>query len=57
VDKIAESCAPVNARQQFEAAVIEAEATPQQVMEVRLTALLVAVVCHVLCRPYHRRRA
>ena len=54
--KIPESCSPVNARAQLEAAVLEAEATLQQTMELRVAKLPVAIVTHVLGRPYHRRR-
>jgi hypothetical protein len=49
--KIPESCAPVNARPQFEAALLEAEATLQWTMEVRLTTLLIAIVRHALGHP------
>jgi len=54
--KIPESCSPVNARAQLEAGVLEAEATLQRTMELRFAKLLVAIVFHVLGRPYHRRR-
>jgi len=54
--KIPENCAPVNARLQLKAVLLEAEATLQQTMELRLTTLLIAIVCHVLGRPYHLRR-
>ena len=57
IDKIPESCAPVNARHQFEAAVLEAEATLQRTIGARLKTLLEAIVCHGPCRPYHRRRS
>jgi transposase-like protein len=56
MSKIPESCVPVNARRQFEAAVLEAEASLRRTMELRLTGLLIAIVCHVLGRKYHRRR-
>jgi putative transposase len=55
--KIPESCSPVNARPQLEAALLEAETVLQRTMELRFTELLISVVCHVLGRPYHRRRA
>jgi hypothetical protein len=54
--KIPENCAPVNARVQFEAALLEAEASLHQTMELRLTTLLIAIVSYVLGRSYHRRR-
>ena len=54
--KIPESCSPVNVRAQLEAAVLEAETTLQRTMELRFAELLMAVVFHVLGRPYHRRR-
>ena len=54
--KIPENCAPVNARVQFEAALLEAEASLHQTMELRLTTLLTAIVSYVLGRSYHRRR-
>ena len=55
--KIAESCCPVNARIQFESAVLKAESSLRQTISLRLTDLLVAMVHHVLNRAYHRRRA
>lgn len=55
--KIPESCSPVNARAQFDSAVREAEATLQQTLGMQFTALLIAIVQHVLGRPYHWRRA
>jgi len=54
--KIPGSCSTVNARHLLKAALLEAEETLQQTMELRFTELLVAIVCHVLGRPYHRRR-
>lgn len=54
--KIPQSCAPVNARLQLESAVLEAELSLKRAIELRLTQLLVAIVYHVLGRPYHRRR-
>lgn len=54
--KIPESCSTVNARHLLKAALLEAEETLQQTMELRFMELLVAIVCHVLGRPYHRRR-
>lgn len=56
MSKIPESCSPVNAQVEFEAALLEAEATLLRTIELRLTALLVAIVCHVLGRQYHFRR-
>jgi transposase-like protein len=55
--KIPESCSPVNARLQLDGVVREAEATLQRTIERRLTELFLAIVCHVLGRPYHHRRA
>lgn len=55
--RIPESCAPVKARDQFEAMVLQAETTLQRTIELRLTDLLLAIVCHVLGRPYHHRRS
>jgi len=55
--KIPESCHPVNARALFDSAIIEAEASLRDSMALKLTILLVAVVAHVLHRPYHWRRA
>jgi transposase-like protein len=56
MDKIPESCSPVNARHQLERILLEAEATLQRTIELRLTELLMAIVCHVLGRSYHQRR-
>jgi len=56
MSKIPQSCSPVNARREFEAVLLEAEATLRRTIEVRLTALLMAVVRHVVGRRYHRRR-
>jgi transposase-like protein len=56
MSKIPESCPPVNARHEFEALLLEAEATLRRTIEVRLTALLVAIVSHVLGRQYHHHR-
>lgn len=49
--KIPQSCAPVNARLQLEAVVLEAEAALKRTIELRLTELLIAIVYHVLGRP------
>ena len=49
--KIPENCAPVNARPRFEAVLLEAEATLQRTVELRLTDLLIAIVRYVLGRP------
>ena len=54
--KIPESCSTVNARHLIEAALLDAEETLRQSMELRFTKLLVAIVCHVVGRRYHRRR-
>ena len=54
--KIPESCCPVNARPQFESSLLEAEASLRHNIALRLTGLLVAIVQHVLNRPYHGRR-
>jgi transposase-like protein len=56
MSKIPQSCPPVNAQSEFEALLLDAENTLRRAIEVRLTALLVAIVCHVLGRRYHRRR-
>jgi putative transposase len=53
---IPESCAPVNARALFEAAIDEAVETLCQSIGARLNELLVAVVSHVVGRPHHVRR-
>ena len=55
--RIPGSCAPVNARLRFEETVLEAEAALQHTIELRLTEMLIAIVCHVLGRRYHRRRS
>lgn len=55
--KIPESCSPVNARTQFECALLETEATLRHTVALMLTNLLVAVVRDVLMRPYYWRRA
>ena len=54
--KIPESCSPVNAKAQLESAILKAETTLQRTIELRFTELLMAIVCHVLGRPYHWRR-
>ncbi len=54
--KIPESCTLVNARDLLKESILEAEGTLQQTMELRFIELLVAIVCHVVGRPYHRRR-
>lgn len=54
--KIPESCPPVNAQAEFESTMLEAETVLRQTVALRLTDLLVAIACHVLGRPYHRRR-
>jgi putative transposase len=57
MSKIPESCRPVNARTLFESAALEAEASLRDSIALKLTILLVAIVRHLLNRPYHRRRA
>ena len=54
--KIPESCAPVKARSRFESGLIAAESRLRHEIALELTGLLVAIVQHVLGRPYHRRR-
>ena len=54
--RILETCAPVNARTCFEAALDEAVQTLYQTISARLNALLVAIVHHVVGQPYHVRR-
>jgi len=54
--RIPETCSPVNARTVFEAAVDDAVQTLCQTMGARLTALLVAIVSHVVGRPHYVRR-
>jgi hypothetical protein len=49
--KIPESCSPVNARPQLEAALLGAETDLQRTIELRFTELLISVVCPVLGRP------
>jgi hypothetical protein len=44
--KIPESCHPVNARTQFELAVVEMEASLRDSIALKLTMLLVAIVGH-----------
>ena len=53
---IPETCAPVNARAVFEAALDEALQTLRQTIGARITALLVAIVSHVVGRPHYVRR-
>jgi len=54
--RIPETCAPVNARSVFEAALDEAVQTLCQTIGARITALLVAIVSYVVGRPHHVRR-
>jgi putative transposase len=54
--KIPESCSPVNAGAQLRSALAEAERSLQQQMALRFNEVLVAIVQHMLGRPYHRRR-
>lgn len=56
ITKIPESCSPVNASVKFRSAVREAETALRQSMEQRFNLLLMAIVSHVLGRPYHVRR-
>ena len=53
---IPETCAPVNARSVFEAALDEAVQTLCQTIGARITALLVAIAGYVVGRPHHIRR-
>lgn len=55
--RIPESCAPVNARIVFEAALDDAVQTLCKTIGARITALLVAIVNHVVGRPHYVRRA
>lgn len=55
--KIAETCAPVNARKQFEEQVEAAVGQLRETISARLNALLVAVVNYGLGREHYRRRA
>ena len=50
------SCPPVNAKAQMQLVIREAETSLYQTIALRLTEILLAVVCYVLSRPYHRRR-
>lgn len=56
MSKIPESCPPVNARRLFESTMLEVEASLRQTIALRLSEMLIAIVQHVLGRPYHRRR-
>jgi len=56
MDKIPESCSPVNAQTLFEVALDEAVQTLCQTLGARLQALLVAVVSHVAGRGHYARR-
>jgi transposase-like protein len=56
MDKIPQSCSPVNARQQLEVTLVAAEVALQQTIALRFTELFQAIVCHILGRSYHRRR-
>jgi transposase-like protein len=53
---IPESCAPVNARTLFDAAIDQAVTTLCQNISARLNDLLVAIASHVVGRPHHVRR-
>jgi hypothetical protein len=54
--RIPETCSPVNARIVLEAALDEAVQTLCQTIGARITALLVAIVSHVVGRPHYVRR-
>ena len=54
--RIPETCAPVNARTLFEALLDEAVQSLCQTISARLTALLVAIVSHVVGRGHYVRR-
>ncbi len=54
--RIPERCSPVNARALITSLLLEAEATLQHTMAVRLRELLLAIVHHVLERAWYRRR-
>jgi hypothetical protein len=54
--RIPESCAPVNAQAVLETALDEAVQTLCQTIGARITALLVAIVSHVVGRPHYVRR-
>jgi len=56
MSSIPTTCAPVNAKAQMQQAIQEAEASLRQAIAKRLNELLVAIVQHVLGRPYHGRR-
>jgi hypothetical protein len=53
---IPETCEPVNARSVLEAALDEAVETLRQTMGARISAVLAAIVRHVVGRPHHVRR-
>lgn len=55
--RIPQTCAPVNARTQFEAHLDEAIESLCQTIGARLVALLVAIVSHIVGRGHHVRRA
>ena len=55
--RIPETCAPVNARMVYEAALDEAVQTLCQTIGARITALLIAIVSHVVGRSHYVRRA
>jgi putative transposase len=56
MDKIPESCSPVNAQTLFDAALDEAVQTLSKTLSARLQALLVAIVSHVVGREHYTRR-
>lgn len=55
--RIPETCAPVNARAMFEAQMDEALENLCETIGARLTAMLVAIVSHIVGREHHVRRA
>jgi hypothetical protein len=56
MDKIPESCPPVNARTLLALTLLEAEASLPRTIALQLGELLMAVAHYVLNRAYHRRR-
>jgi putative transposase len=54
--RIPQTCAPVNARTEFEAHLDETIESMRQTIGIRLTALLVAIVSHIVGRGHYVRR-
>jgi len=54
---IPERCSPVNARTVLASVLLDAEASLQRTIAQQLTQVLAAIVCSILDRVYHRRRA